>query len=1287
MRRPLLRPAATALVASAALALTGLGGVPAASAATLSLKPQDLRPALLEESLNGQDALDALGGDVAAAADLNDMTTTELRSALLEDEAMWLDRGGNLLAIDPGPGPGEHGVGDPQEIPSSIPVSSAFTLHSNPGASKKIFLDFDGITISSSYGSSWMFGQNLPAGFYAGWDPNNNGAAFNDDEKKKVIEVWQRVAEDYYPFDVDVTTQDPGGTWTGSHAVISDSAAAHQSLCNAGCGGIAYVGSWGSSTSSRPAWTLTKGNLTSPRTVAEATSHEVGHNMGLRHDGTDTVGYYEGHGKWAPIMGASYYKDITQWSKGDYPNANNKEDDLAIISGRTGYRRDEPQSVSDARASRRAATSGEGSIFGSSDWDTYQLGYCTGSVNVKVENAPVSPNLDIWAMLVDANGTTVKEYSNTGSLDASFSHGVTAGNYFLRVTSDSTDDFPYYGSIGYYKWSVTNCNAAPVVTAPFAPTAVNHSYDAGTRNATVTWGAPSEDGGSAVSGYKVALGSGAPISLSSSARSYSFTNLATGPHTVTVSAVNNTGTSPTASTTIAAPAPTVTTTSVTSTYADSTKQVTLTASLAPSTALGTVQFRAGTTLLGTAGLASGRASMVATHAAVLGQTVTATYVPTDKRWAASTSANHQPLTAPGAVASAATTFDPATRRVTLSWTAPAQDGGSAVTGYRVRVGSAVQTTTPGTATSHTLDLPDGAHTVSVTAVNARGESPETSRSVTVVPRAATSTSLVANASGRTVTLNAGVSRSGTSGPVPAGTVVFTRNGTSVGTATLANGTASLTLTGVASGPATYAATYTPSDLTWAASTSPDRPVSVVVAPDAVRALAAQFAPTTRDVTVTWQAPTDNGGAALTGYRVTVGGQTTTVTGTTHVLSGLGTGTHQVSVVAVNATGTSPAQNVQVTVAARTSTTTGLDAQVEGADAVLTAKVASSGAAALGEVVFREGTEVVGRTAVTDGTAVLRVTDLAAGAHSFTATFVPADLRWTGSESAPASVEVVLAPGAPSDLAAAFDERTRDVTVTWAAPAADNGAAVTGYALTVGGDTVDLDADVTRHVLTGLADGIHTVQVVAVNRIGAGEPARTDVRVGSVSASGVNLTATAKGRTVTLAATVDGTPVPEGQVRFDDGTTTVATVDLVDGAASTTLARAPLGRRSWTATFLPADRRWDGGTSPAYELVVAKLRPTVKLTAPKKIKAGTRPKISLKVRAAGKPVSGKVQVFVGKKKVKAKVVNGKLVLKLPKISRSYFKKADLKKKRTVLRVVFLGNLDVAKRTVKKTVRLG
>src|SRR5207253_3500030 len=103
-----------------------------------------------------------------------------------------------------------------------------------------------------------------------------------------------------------------------------------------GCGGIAYVGVYDMTGSLhgyyQPAFVYEQGVTSNAKYIAEAAAHEAGHNLGLSHDGTATLGYYDGQGSWAPIMGVGYDRAISQWSKGEYSGANNTEDDLAIIA-------------------------------------------------------------------------------------------------------------------------------------------------------------------------------------------------------------------------------------------------------------------------------------------------------------------------------------------------------------------------------------------------------------------------------------------------------------------------------------------------------------------------------------------------------------------------------------------------------------------------------------------------------------------------------------------------------------------------------------------------------------------------------------------------------------------------------------------------------------------------------------------------------------------------------------------------------------------------------------------
>lgn len=51
--------------------------------------------------------------------------------------------------------------------------------------------------------------------------------------------------------------------------------------------------------------------------VAEASSHEIGHNFGLDHDNSGADDYYTGHSVngiyWGPIMGTGYGDDFSHW--------------------------------------------------------------------------------------------------------------------------------------------------------------------------------------------------------------------------------------------------------------------------------------------------------------------------------------------------------------------------------------------------------------------------------------------------------------------------------------------------------------------------------------------------------------------------------------------------------------------------------------------------------------------------------------------------------------------------------------------------------------------------------------------------------------------------------------------------------------------------------------------------------------------------------------------------------------------------------------------------------------
>ena len=498
-----------------------------------------LSPALLALPTAAGAAPDPGDDDRAlvAAARANGMGAAHLETLLDTDATAELDDAGRLLYRDRAPA--ARAAAAAAAPPAVFPYAQTFLLHSRPGAQRTIYLDFDGHTVS---GTAWNDSEGLRSRFYAGMSVDGR-ASFSDAERDIVQDVWQRVAEDYAPFEVDVTTQDPG------QAALTRASSADQvygvralvtadTWCPPGCLGVAYLDAFDEVSPSayhQPAWAFSDEVANDPIQIAESITHEVGHTLSLEHDGE--VGgdaYFIGHGMWSPIMGAGYGA-LTQFSKGEYAGANNRQDDLAVMAG-SGT----PLRVDDhgGQATPTPLVGSATGVIGSradSDWFVVAPS-CAGTLTVRATPASRGPDLDIQLTVTDPLGasTVVDPVSGRSStfvptgLGATYSASGPAGSYLIGIDGVGARDarttgYSDYGSLGGYRLTVESPCLDPVL--PDAPDAVTTSVTSTT--ATLRWQPPLSDGGSPVTAYVAGLG-GTLVTLGPAARSQTFTGLTPG---------------------------------------------------------------------------------------------------------------------------------------------------------------------------------------------------------------------------------------------------------------------------------------------------------------------------------------------------------------------------------------------------------------------------------------------------------------------------------------------------------------------------------------------------------------------------------------------------------------------------------------------------------------------------------------------------------------------------------------------------------------------------------------
>jgi hypothetical protein len=305
------------------------------------------------------------------------------------------------------------------------------------------------------------------------------------------------------------------------------------------------------------------------------------------------------------------------------------------------------------------------------------------------------------------------------------------------------------------------------------------------------------------------LGSG---TISSGTATYSSSTLAVGPHSITASYSGDASDSSSASTaltqTVNQAGTTVALTSAAnpSSYGSS---VTLTATVMPATATGTVTFMDGATTLGTGTISSGIAAYSTSALAVGPHSITASYGGDTNDTSSSSTALTETVNQAGTTVALASSVNPSPYGSSTTFTAavtPATATGT-VTFMDGATTLGTGTIGGGTATYSTTALTTGPHSITASYGGDTNDSSSSSSALTQTVNKASSTVTVAS-SVNPSTYGSSTTFTATVTPATAtGTVTFTDGTTTLGAGTVSSGTASYSTSALAAGPHSITASY------------------------------------------------------------------------------------------------------------------------------------------------------------------------------------------------------------------------------------------------------------------------------------------------------------------------------------------------------------------------------------------------------------------------------------------------------------------------------------------------
>jgi fibronectin type 3 domain-containing protein len=351
-------------------------------------------------------------------------------------------------------------------------------LSSRPGAPASLYLNFGGDNVSS-----WL-------GYSPGTVPAFSGTSATMEE------IWQEVAENYSPFNINVTTVQPtsgevsqidvggNGSWTGGTY-----------------GGIAQVGGISGSSPSNPVRGFVfPDNLGGGYYwyVADGATHESGHTMGLQHQSswsgsTKTAEYQQGPGDGtAPTMGVSYYASRSMWWYGLNTNDVYQNDMSVISSNPFGYASlatGSTASTAHPLAASGGSLSASGVLESMTQTDDWSFSTSGGAISFTVSDPYSSGlgatygNLHPKLEITDSSGNVVAGWQDPDSGSVSWSGSLPAGSYRIVVGSHGISSLASANNYGFDVGTYTI--SGTLSTLPGVPTGVTATP--ANNQVTVSW--------------------------------------------------------------------------------------------------------------------------------------------------------------------------------------------------------------------------------------------------------------------------------------------------------------------------------------------------------------------------------------------------------------------------------------------------------------------------------------------------------------------------------------------------------------------------------------------------------------------------------------------------------------------------------------------------------------------------------------------------------------------------------------------------------------------------------